>query len=295
MKIAEDAIVVGFDGSDRSKAALHWGASLADHESLPLVVLHAAGVLVHAQDKGVGNFDAGRATASALQIAEHGIDLAKQEFPQIAADSATSLGSASLALQEASVRARCVVLGNRGRGRISGTLLGSTAFNVSEHARCPVVVVPSSKAELPGPKSPILVGVDGSEASMRAVDRAANMAGYTGAPVTIVVAWRKATKDALGNPPSGFASVDDASASHKAGAEHFVDRARERLLERTPDAEVDLLVEHGRPDEVLAKASADAGLLVVGARGRGDLASLLLGSTSRAVLHRAKCPVTIVR
>lgn len=295
MQIAEDAVVVGYDGSDRSKAALHWGASLADLENLPLVVLHASGVVVHAQDKGVGNFDAGRANAQAQKIAEHGVDLATKEFPKVEATTATSLGSASLALQEASIRARCVVLGNRGRGRISGTLMGSTAFNTSEHARCPVVIVPTAKADLPGPDSPIMVGVDGSEASLRAVDRAANMAGYTGAPVTIVVAWRKATKDALGNPPSGFASVDEATEHRKAGAEHFVDKARARLLERTPDATVELLVETGRPDEVLAKASADAGLLVVGARGRGDLASLLLGSTSRAVLHRASCPVTIVR
>lgn len=295
MKIAEDAVVVGFDGSDRSKAALHWGASLANHEDLPLVVLHAAGVIVHAQDKGVGNFDAGRATASAQQIAEHGVELATKEFPEVDVAAATSLGSASLALQEASIRARCVVLGNRGRGRISGTLLGSTAFNVSEHARCPVVVVPTAKADLPGPDSPIMVGVDGSESSMRAVDRAANIAGYTKAPVTIVVAWRKPTKDALGNPPSGFASVEEAEEQHKAGAEHFVDKARARLLDHAPDAKVELLVEHGRADEVLAKASAKAGLLVVGARGRGDLASLLLGSTSRAVLHRANCPVTIVR
>ena len=54
-------------------------------------------------------------------------------------------------------------------------------------------------------------------------------------------------------------------------------------------------VPEGRPELVLAEASSEAGLVVVGARGRGDLASLLLGSVSRGVIHRSECPVEIIR
>lgn len=295
MKIPENAVVVGFDGSELSGAALQWGAAFAVREDLPLVVLNAAAAIIHAQDKGVGNFDADRASASAAAIAERGAEQIRAEHPELTVEIATSLSSASLALQEASVRARCVVLGNRGHGRVAGTLLGSTAFNVTEHARCPVVVVPRGDVQLPGPDSPIVVGVDGSHSSMKAVDSAGRVSRATGAPVKILVVWRKASKDPWGNPPSGYESVGDASDTMRTGAEAVVEKAKQRLLQKVPGTTVEAEVVSGRPDVVLGKASGDAGLLVVGARGRGDLASLLLGSTSRAVLHHAKCPVTIVR
>ncbi len=55
------------------------------------------------------------------------------------------------------------------------------------------------------------------------------------------------------------------------------------------------MVQEGRPEQVITRACSDAGLVVVGARRRGDLASLLLGSVSRAVVHAAPRLVAVIR
>lgn len=65
--------------------------------------------------------------------------------------------------------------------------------------------------------------------------------------------------------------------------------------DRYPDLKVDLRVVRGHPGHALITASAGAQLVVVGTRGRGGLAGLLLGSVSHAVLHHAGCPVMLVR
>jgi nucleotide-binding universal stress UspA family protein len=74
-----------------------------------------------------------------------------------------------------------------------------------------------------------------------------------------------------------------------------VARVRVLVAGDHPDLVVRELVREGRADLLLADASAEAGVVAVGARGHGDPVSLLLGSTSRSVMHRAHCPVMVVR
>lgn len=83
---------------------------------------------------------------------------------------------------------------------------------------------------------------------------------------------------------------------HARGYAHMlVGRARSRAQERHLDLTVRGLVQEGRPEQVIAHAHDDAALVVVGARGHGDFRSLLLGSVSRGVVHRAHCPVAVIR
>jgi nucleotide-binding universal stress UspA family protein len=65
--------------------------------------------------------------------------------------------------------------------------------------------------------------------------------------------------------------------------------------EKYPDVHVDRVVTEGRPAHSVLRAAVDAQLVVVGSRGRGGFAGLLLGSTSHALLHHAPCPVVVVR
>lgn len=85
------------------------------------------------------------------------------------------------------------------------------------------------------------------------------------------------------------------------GRQQLLDEARENLgsqlagaLEDFPEVPVERIVTMEPPAEQILEAAADAQLIVLGSRGRGGFRSLLLGSTSQAVLHVAQCPVMIV-
>jgi nucleotide-binding universal stress UspA family protein len=292
MNIPTGAIVVGFDGSEHAEAALGWAAAAADRSDRLLVVLNAADQITYAHDHSVGLWTPEAAHEASAMIAERGVEQALKEYPDLQVRTATSLVSGALALEEASTKASLIVLGTRGRGRIMGSLLGSTAFAVSTHSRCPVVVVTHAAVPAPGPEHGVVVGVDGSDGAMQAVDAAADLAVEAGARLTVVAAWEAAPPDPWG-PPAGYARREDATAAREKVAVTAVEQAVDRVRDRAPDLQVESAVVEGRPETVLAGAAVNAGLLVVGARGRGDLKSLLLGSTSRAVLHDSPCPVYV--
>lgn len=63
----------------------------------------------------------------------------------------------------------------------------------------------------------------------------------------------------------------------------------------SPEVRVEGVLVHGQPDVVLLDEAADADLVVVGSRGRGGIAGLLLGSVSQRIVHHAPCPVVVVR
>ena len=78
----------------------------------------------------------------------------------------------------------------------------------------------------------------------------------------------------------------------------MVDEAEKLIADKVaefPDVDVTIQPARGRPEVALVEASKNAGLLVIGSKGRGGFASLLLGSTSRHVLREAYCPVVITR
>jgi nucleotide-binding universal stress UspA family protein len=78
-------------------------------------------------------------------------------------------------------------------------------------------------------------------------------------------------------------------------AERVLREAIEEVRRDQPAAEVEPLVADGPAAQVLVDMSADADMLVVGSRGRGGFAGLLLGSVSQQCVHHAHCPVTVIR
>ena len=136
----------------------------------------------------------------------------------------------------------------------------------------------------------ILVGTDGTAASHAAVRWAAREAQRRGLPLRIVYAfdwqWEAARYDA------GTEHLDVA----RQLADAVVAAAREQALAVAPTVrvELDTLISNPAPG-LLAAAEEDVELLVVGSRGRGGFASLLLGSVSQRVATHAPCPVVVVR
>lgn len=136
---------------------------------------------------------------------------------------------------------------------------------------------------------PLVVGVDGSDAALRAVDWAVEEAARHGLPLRLVYAsvWERYE----GMHPT----FGPGRPAEDALAEHIIASAAERARRRDPD--VKLSTEVLAEDTVLAllREAREAFALVTGSRGRGELAALLLGSVSLAVAARAECPVVVVR
>ena len=133
----------------------------------------------------------------------------------------------------------------------------------------------------------VLVGVDGSEPSLLALDWAAAEATVRGEPLTVLCV---ANDDVLAEP--AFWTTPQLIREH---AGDVAERARERARRAAPALEVHSRVLVGAAVEELEKASSAADLLVLGSRGLGAFAGMLIGSVSDRVTRRAACPVVVVR
>lgn len=144
----------------------------------------------------------------------------------------------------------------------------------------------------PGRKDLVVVGVDGSPASAKALDWAARYAQASGATVRAVLAWHYPA--AVGSAPVGVAPASvtaEVEQSERAVLGQMVSDA----LSEHPGAEVVRELAYGHPSEVLIEQSREADLLVIGSRGRGGFKGMLLGSVSHQCVTHAACPVTVVR
>ncbi|MEW2623160.1 universal stress protein [Streptomyces sp. NPDC048106] len=132
--------------------------------------------------------------------------------------------------------------------------------------------------------APVIAAVDGSEDSLRAMEWAADAARRRAAPLRVVhvrqyAAWRQ-TDVLVAGPP-------------EAEGDPVLDEVRTRLAAYAPEA-VEYIALEGAPGAVLPELGVDAQLMVLGSRGRGGFASLLLGSNSLAAARDAECPVVVV-
>jgi nucleotide-binding universal stress UspA family protein len=142
--------------------------------------------------------------------------------------------------------------------------------------------------------SGILVGVDGSGHSRRALSWAMREAAHHNVPLTVMTVRptpvRPATEIYWNVPDLPDRSFDPEIA--RTALQKMVDEVAEDLGEAPP--EVIVTVTTGDPAEELIQASQDADMLVVGSRGNGVFAKLLLGSVSSKVTHHAASPVVVV-
>ncbi|MFI6010141.1 universal stress protein [Streptomyces sp. NPDC051243] len=135
----------------------------------------------------------------------------------------------------------------------------------------------------------IVVGVDGSEPSLRATDWASDEAALRGVPLRVVYAclWERYEGAAL--------AKDLGKPSTQALPQEITGAAVRRAQARHPDLKVTADVVFEEPEYALVRESRNASALVVGNRGRSGLAAALLGSVSLTVAAHAHCPVIVLR
>ncbi|MFH9608412.1 universal stress protein [Streptomyces sp. NPDC017448] len=136
----------------------------------------------------------------------------------------------------------------------------------------------------------IVVGVDGSGASIKALHWAVRQAELTGATVEAVSSWEYPTTSWASMMPGMPADFDP-----QAMATVSLNEALEEALGAAGSAAVSKVVVIGNPAQALLDRAEGADLLVVGARGHTGLKATLLGSVSLHVTQHAPCPVTVVR
>ncbi len=134
----------------------------------------------------------------------------------------------------------------------------------------------------------IVAGIDGSESSLDALQWAARQAQLTGSTLDVITTWDWPANIGWSlQLPEGYDPV--------AGAQDVLDTALEPIRKTYPEVDIQTHAIEGHPAPALVEASRDADLLVVGSRGRGKFAGMLLGSVSAYCVTNARCPVTVVR
>ena len=279
------SVVVGVDGSPGRDAALDWAVDEASRRRLPLHLVHATNVDYLVAAAMLNPADAPPAVDDLVEAAR---DKVLAGSPDLRVTAEASTGAAAHDLVRRSEGAECVVVGAEGKSAVRGAL-GSVSLQVAMHAKCAVVVV--RPAEAGAAEGPVVVGVDGSAISYEALGHAFERASLRGVPLTVVYAWWIEFVD-------GVVVTTPGSPQWRAVEERQRLAVAETMAgwtERYPDVTVNVHIEHSRPIDAITAASEGASLVVVGARGRGGFRGLLLGSVSHGVLHRAHCPVAVVR
>jgi nucleotide-binding universal stress UspA family protein len=276
-------VVVGVDGSASAYRAVEWAAGEAHRRGVGLRLVRAFSWTTADHPTGwVARYRDEMLDVSRRQVAR-AVRVAADTRPDVEVESQVELGAPIEVLSSEARRAQLLVLGDRGLGEVAGLVLGSVAVSLAARGACPVVVVRGERA---GAEGAVVVGVDGSPVSEAALAFAFDAAAARGVDLVAVHAWSPTAID------EELASLVEWDAS----AESAV--LAERLAgwgQKYPQVAVRRTVVRDGAVRALVTASAGAQLVVVGSRGRGNAAGLLLGSVSHGVLHGAHCPVAVVR
>jgi nucleotide-binding universal stress UspA family protein len=280
-----ERIVVGIDGSPAATAALEWAADDATRKGAILKIVcvrepWASDFPFHAAP---GSNDVLRKNYDEILTAA--ADRAHERAPDIEVTTAQAIGAVVERLKSESESADTLVLGSRGMDGFTGLVLGSVGMGVAGHAASPVVIVRHSAQTVYGE---IVVGFDGSAHSEAALEYAFEQARLRHAQLHIIYAWQALTFASRAD----YAGLLDEALERES---RTVDQCLALWSHKHPDVRVKESIVYSHPVPVLVGASCTADLAVVGSRGLGNLGSALLGSVSHGLLHRAHCPVAVVR
>ncbi len=283
-------LIVPFDGSEPSKAAFAIASDLADRNGAELVAVHAVEIphvmLAAPTPSDTVNYLIDQGTQQwRKQLAE----LADQVPARVNLRTEVLVGPATVALLEfiAEEAPDLVLVGTHGVGGARRLLLGRVSQRLLESCEHPVLFV---REGLPRPEtSRILVGIDGSEDSKRALSFAARLASDVGAGLKLVTAFDPFL------PGFGMVNLDELRQEFRDHAQGTLDQARASLPADLADITEEM--REGRPGDELIEACADdpeVTLAVVGTRGHHGLSGLFIGSVARRLVNAAPVPVVVL-
>lgn len=280
-------VIVGIDASPESRTALRWAAAEAGRRGRKLRIVH--GVQSRWPDSA---FSPEHAQLAAQLAAPQILAAARADVaewaPNVEVDATTGVGGGSAALVAAAQPGDLVVVGNRGHSTFAALLAGSTCQQVALHAPTSVVVVRGRIGRAGG----IVVGFDGSPMAEDVLTAAFDMAEARGCPLTVLRAFRPSTPawPADSPPPDLLNAMTARLALQVELAESVLP-----LSDKYPTVTAEVHVASGDAADLLVEASRTAELVVVGSRGHGGFAGLLLGSVGLHLMHHSHCPVLIAR
>lgn len=289
-----NTIVVGVDDSASSRVAVRWAAAYADASGSTLVLMHA-GVASGTSLSDAVNLRSGR-TSSARAHARSTLATARVVAQSVAhtsleIDTVLEADRPAQALAELASTVRMIVLGSHTRGLFARAVFGSVSAAVASTARCPIVVVPErfTPSDSAGGAS-VVVGVDHSPHDDAVLEAAFDQAACLHTRVHVV--------HACDGPDAGavFSEIVERAPHHDpiTAAKRWLDERVEPWARRYPPVQVSTSVVEDIPSHALLGCAGHAQLIVVGARNRGVVPPLVMGSTSRAVLHHSVIPTMIV-
>jgi nucleotide-binding universal stress UspA family protein len=266
-------LVVGFDGSDQSRWALRWAASIATATRFRLAVTEVweGGDPKLAQETGVRVREELASTAGPLLDGlPAGVEVGFE----------ARRGPTVTALLDRVTPDSGLVLGSRGRGGFAGLLLGSVSRECIEHAACPVMIVRQERV-VPLAGTTIVVGHDGSPSARAALEWAVALGRATGAEVAAAHVWQTGSSEI--RPRLHERLIADARRSVEAWAGEVSPDVRAIEIEGEPRSELVKLAEREEP-----------ALLVVGRRGSGGLRALRIGSVVSYLVTVSPTPIAVI-
>ena len=281
-------ITVGFDGSPEANEALRWGVYEARARDCGLEIMTCYHLPV-ASDVHAGwvPLEAyGQAEQAANAQLEQVREAVKAEHPELAVSTDLRAGPpGALLIEESKSDQEMIVLGASSHRGAAAFWLGSTPRSVVRHAHCPVVVVRGVSGR--GGPDRVVVGIDGSATSNRALRWAAAEADLHSVALHIVHVWEY---------PYVLATTRESQGRDltRVAAANVLDAAMELAREACGSTVTGELVEGG-PASGLLSALRDGDLLVLGSRGRGAVRAGMFGSTVNSVLDDAALPVAVLR
>ena len=289
MKEETRPVVVGLDGSDDALSAARWAAALAVRLERPLVLVHAMPnideallVLMAPRESDAGAYP----RELGQSVLDRAADALHADFPTLHLTRTLSHHSREDALRDLSRRAHIVVLACPDMSARRALLVGSTTLSVAARSTCPVIAWRGATLGLND--QPVVVGVDEDRLSRAALETAFELADGLGVGLTAVYAM--SARRAPGEVNIPF--LVDWEALESEARRHLLEIVAP-VAERWAHVPVAYVVEIGRARKVILDHAAGAQLVVVGTRGRGELASALLGSTGLSLLHYSPVPVAI--